>query len=317
MDEKMEVSDAVRAAIEVLREQEIMVKMLPVNETKREWFAAQAKKIGAALAGLHALSAGPAAPDDRKVAAHRVLRRRQDGEWVNDARCWHDGAPSEELAADTASREGWKIELAYAHAPVATAGMDPSVEQQRDMLAQAIRDAAVKAGIARADAPMTGPMLLMLCEDLASAAAAPAPVADVLTEEQKAMQDAMLSGTGFMFGGKRLNPDHLRIVSVPVAGGAVVRELADRVEGLLTAWDDTEAREQRDRIAEELRALAQDRASQGAAVTREEAERFLAQYHAELWAAAEADDPAIAYDDAGRNLAKQFLARFNTQGDAA
>ncbi len=101
------VGDAVRAAIEVLREQEIMVKVLPVNETKREWFAAQAKKIGAALAGLHALSAAPAA------------------------------------------------------------------------------------------------------------------ISDALTEEQKAMRDAMLSGTGFMFGGKRLNPDHLRIVSAPVAGDAV------------------------------------------------------------------------------------------------
>lgn len=48
--------------------------------------------------------------------------------------------------------------------------MDPPIDQQRDMLARAIRDAAVKAGIASADAPMTGPMLLMLCDDLAEAA---------------------------------------------------------------------------------------------------------------------------------------------------
>lgn len=56
------------------------------------------------------------------------------------------------------------------------AGMDPPVDQQRDTLAKAIRDAAVKAGIARADAPMTGPMLLMLCDDLANAALTAAQV---------------------------------------------------------------------------------------------------------------------------------------------
>jgi len=37
---------------------------------------------------------------------------------------------------------------------------------QRDALATAIRDAAVKAGIARADADLTGPHLIMLCNDM-------------------------------------------------------------------------------------------------------------------------------------------------------
>jgi len=46
-------------------------------------------------------------------------------------------------------------------------------------------------------------------------------------------------------------------------------------------------------------------------VTREDAETFLAQYHAEVWAAAESDEPIVAYDDAGKQLAKAFLARFD------
>lgn len=41
------------------------------------------------------------------------------------------------------------------------------VTHERDVLAEAIRDAAVKAGIARADADLTGPHLLMLCGDMA------------------------------------------------------------------------------------------------------------------------------------------------------
>lgn len=46
-------------------------------------------------------------------------------------------------------------------------------------------------------------------------------------------------------------------------------------------------------------------------VTREDAERFLADYHAEVWAAAEDEDSRVAYDDAGRSLAKAFLAKFD------
>jgi hypothetical protein len=47
-----------------------------------------------------------------------------------------------------------------------------AVEHERDMLANAIRDAAVKAGICRDDVSLTGPHLLMLCDDLATAAPA-------------------------------------------------------------------------------------------------------------------------------------------------
>lgn len=41
---------------------------------------------------------------------------------------------------------------------------------QRDVLADAIRKAAIKAGIVRADADLSGPNLVMLCDDLANAA---------------------------------------------------------------------------------------------------------------------------------------------------
>lgn len=41
-------------------------------------------------------------------------------------------------------------------------------ERERDLLAQAIFDAAVKSGIYRNDLPgMTGPQLLMACDDMA------------------------------------------------------------------------------------------------------------------------------------------------------
>ncbi len=53
-----------------------------------------------------------------------------------------------------------------------------SAEQERDMLANAIRDAAVRAGICRDDVSLTGPHLLMLCDDLATAATAGGDPAD-------------------------------------------------------------------------------------------------------------------------------------------
>lgn len=46
-------------------------------------------------------------------------------------------------------------------------------------------------------------------------------------------------------------------------------------------------------------------------VKREDVERFLVSYHAEVWAAAEDDDSRVAYDEAGRTLATAFLARFS------
>mgnify|MGYP006921420734 CR=1 FL=1 len=43
------------------------------------------------------------------------------------------------------------------------------LKTERDALAKAIRDAAVKAGICRAGVALTGPQLLMLCDDMATA----------------------------------------------------------------------------------------------------------------------------------------------------
>ncbi|BBH13428.1 hypothetical protein [Chromobacterium haemolyticum] len=45
-----------------------------------------------------------------------------------------------------------------------------NAKHELSVLAKAIRSAAVKAGICRADAALTGPHLLMLCDDLAEAA---------------------------------------------------------------------------------------------------------------------------------------------------
>lgn len=41
------------------------------------------------------------------------------------------------------------------------------LETERDALAKAIADAAIKVGIINADTPLTGPHLLMLCDDMA------------------------------------------------------------------------------------------------------------------------------------------------------
>jgi hypothetical protein len=48
--------------------------------------------------------------------------------------------------------------------------------RQRDALAEAIGNAAVRAGICRGDAQLTGPHLLMLADDLATAALSPKAV---------------------------------------------------------------------------------------------------------------------------------------------
>jgi len=55
--------------------------------------------------------------------------------------------------------------------------MDPSLQEQRDALAQAIAAAAVKGGICREGASLTGPQLLMLCADMGDALAVKAQCA--------------------------------------------------------------------------------------------------------------------------------------------
>ncbi len=63
---------------------------------------------------------------------------------------------------------------ATAEAPAAKAS-DIAPERERDMLAEAIRGAAVKSGIVRDDVSLSGPHLLMLCDDLANAAKSGVP----------------------------------------------------------------------------------------------------------------------------------------------
>lgn len=47
-------------------------------------------------------------------------------------------------------------------------------------------------------------------------------------------------------------------------------------------------------------------------VSREEAECFLVEYHEQVWEAAQNDEgPRTAYDQAGRQIAKEFLAKFD------
>ena len=59
------------------------------------------------------------------LVAHRILRRRPDGEWVNDGRYWSDGAPSADLATSIPSLgDGWRIDYAYASPAPAPNALD-------------------------------------------------------------------------------------------------------------------------------------------------------------------------------------------------
>ncbi len=53
-----------------------------------------------------------------------------------------------------------------------------AAERGQQCLAEAIRDAAMKAGIVRESASLTGPMLMLLCDDLASLAITRGPEDD-------------------------------------------------------------------------------------------------------------------------------------------
>jgi hypothetical protein len=70
------------------------------------------------------------------------------------------------------------------------------VERERDLLANAIRSAAVKAGIVDPDAPLTGPQLLMLCDNLATAPQASAEGADGLIRDLIAECDRAVKQAG-------------------------------------------------------------------------------------------------------------------------
>lgn len=67
----------------------------------------------------------PEAQPAVEPVAHRIMRRRPDGEWVNDGRYWSDGAPSADLAASIPSLgDGWRIDYAYASPAPAPNALD-------------------------------------------------------------------------------------------------------------------------------------------------------------------------------------------------
>ena len=49
-----------------------------------------------------------------EVAAHRVMRKQLDGNWVCDGRYWSDGPPSKELVESICSdKDRWRVDVAY------------------------------------------------------------------------------------------------------------------------------------------------------------------------------------------------------------
>jgi len=84
----------------------------------------------------------------------------------------------------------------YASLGLATRALytTPQPSHETELLAGAIRNAAVKAGICREDAALTGPHLLMLCDDLAAAASpqpSPAPSGDWVMVPRELLADAL------------------------------------------------------------------------------------------------------------------------------
>lgn len=68
-----------------------------------------------------------------------------------------------------------------AEALASTARRDDAADLrcERDLLGKAIRDAAVRRGLCREEAALTGPHLLLLAEDLANQPPAPVMAADL------------------------------------------------------------------------------------------------------------------------------------------
>lgn len=88
-----------------------------------------------------------------------------------------------------------------------SAAVATTAEHERDMLANAIADAAIKAGIIRPDASLTGPMLMMLCDDMAeiiransTPAAAPAATINMPPRMTEAASVQQLLGRFGVYG---------------------------------------------------------------------------------------------------------------------
>lgn len=68
-----------------------------------------------------------------------------------------------------------------------------SLQRERNLLAEAIGNAAVKAGICRADADLTGPHLLMLADDMAACILAPLAEREPVAMVEPMVGELMLS----------------------------------------------------------------------------------------------------------------------------
>lgn len=75
-----------------------------------------------ALRAARAPADSVTAPAGVAIAAHRVMRKRLDGEWVCDARYWCDGPPSKELVESIcADKDRWRVDVAYTSPPTQAA----------------------------------------------------------------------------------------------------------------------------------------------------------------------------------------------------
>lgn len=106
-----------------------------------------------------------------------------------------DAAPAMQDADIAADLRSGAVDLIAARTAVASLiERNAELEAERNMLGQAIADAAHKAGITHADALIDGPTLLLLCEDLANCAAMPDAIIeerDALAAEVKALREKL------------------------------------------------------------------------------------------------------------------------------
>lgn len=127
------------------------------------------------------------------------------------------GAAPDEIDHALANVEDIKRAAPHAPAPVQAA---PSPEQGR-MLAQALGECLIAAGIVRKDASLSGPELLMFAEDLKRVLATPAqPVeADTLTEAVKFLRMAL--DFAYQQGLHEVGYDPLSVVASALAARAI------------------------------------------------------------------------------------------------
>lgn len=177
------------------------------------------------------------------------------------------------------------------------------ITHERDVLAEAIRDAAVKAGVARADACLTGPHLMMLCNDMAeciianTSADGVAGAGDVKTWQDRYESPVVLNTTSFM-------------VAQIQARDAEIADLRAQLEDSPT-WKIVQEHERtirsfQSRVIELEERLARQQAPVGDSVDTPKFRNMLATWseHNEDWRirhAAESMDEIISYIDAWKD----------------